>query len=481
MSASAAASYHPQPLETSGVQPSGAVLELTERLAENAHELWARERLAQGWTYGPKRDDETKTHPCLIPYKDLPEEEKRFDREAAIGTLKAMLALGYVVDRPSAVTSGLKFEGTVGAEVTEWMTGLDAEFAKAIMDDATRGWTFDMDDEPEMQALPETGCPVARAALTHLQSTVYPAWKEADAKAMKQQLWHRRVASVAIGAGVVAILCAVLQLVTVELSEGTKKMLGHVELLSILLAATAVIVGFWRHLHHGWLSSRQLAERLRILKFEALSWPELWCDLAQWKERVETAMKELLSLKTKAAHHWAMEGDAVTWQMPRHAECVISASDLAVVSALYQSKRLRFQQHYFDYQSRKANSTSRIVDWKIGLYLFAATVGVVLMHALHVRLLGMGEKESDLCLIGLAALIPVVGFGLRAWLAAFETPRSRNLYRAKAHALESYLKTSRESEQKPEMALMAMAQAEQFFTNEHREWCRLQMEAEWFV
>lgn len=472
------------------------MLELTERLAENAHELWARERLAQGWTFGPKRDDEAKTHPCLIPYKDLPEEEKRFDREAAIGTLKAMLALGYVVDQPSAVTSGLKFEGTVGVEVTEWMAGLDAEFAKAIQPKAERGWTFDMDDAPEIQALPETGCPVARATLTHLQSTVYPAWKEADSKAMKQQRWHRRVATVAIGAGMVAILCAVLQLLALNLAGGAnhglsvtaKQWLGRVELWAIVMAAVAVVGGLWWHLHHGWLASRQRAERLRIVKFESLSWPELWCDLGAWKTKVKERMATLEDLNTKAAHHWAMEGDSVIPLLPTHGDCRVSADDLAVVTALYRVKRLRFQQHYFTYQSNRANSTSRVVDWKVGLYLFSATVLVVLGHAVHALMHPLEdgeaaplESELELCLISLAVLLPVIGFGLRAWLAAFETPRSRNLYRAKAHALDSYLKTSREGDQKPEMTLMAMAQAEQFFTNEHREWCRLQMEAEWFV
>ena len=96
----AAMDYDPKPLSVAGVTLSANLLALTERLAENAHDLWAAQRLKDGWTYGPQRDDAKKQHPCLVPYADLPESEKEYDREAALGTLKAILKLGYRIDRP---------------------------------------------------------------------------------------------------------------------------------------------------------------------------------------------------------------------------------------------------------------------------------------------------------------------------------------------------------------------------------------------
>jgi ryanodine receptor 2 len=93
-------SYQPAPIATSQITLSADLVELTERLAENAHDLWARQRLADGWTLGPRRDDTLKQHPCLVPYAQLPESEKRYDREAATGTLKAILALGYGIVLP---------------------------------------------------------------------------------------------------------------------------------------------------------------------------------------------------------------------------------------------------------------------------------------------------------------------------------------------------------------------------------------------
>ena len=91
--------YKPQPLNTSDVQLDEEILELTERLAENAHDIWAQQRLADGWIWGPRRDGDKKEHPCLIPYEKLPESEKEYDRNAALETLKCMLALGYRIEK----------------------------------------------------------------------------------------------------------------------------------------------------------------------------------------------------------------------------------------------------------------------------------------------------------------------------------------------------------------------------------------------
>jgi hypothetical protein len=85
--------YKPEPIDTSKVQLSDEILELTERLAENAHEVWAQRRMAEGWRPGHRRDEAKKEHPSLVPYKDLPEEEKEYPRSTALETLKALLAL----------------------------------------------------------------------------------------------------------------------------------------------------------------------------------------------------------------------------------------------------------------------------------------------------------------------------------------------------------------------------------------------------
>ena len=71
------------------------LLELSEAIAKNVHEVWAANRIAEGWTLGPVRDSAKRQTPCLVPYEDLPEEEKAYDRNTALETLKLMVSLGY--------------------------------------------------------------------------------------------------------------------------------------------------------------------------------------------------------------------------------------------------------------------------------------------------------------------------------------------------------------------------------------------------
>lgn len=92
--------YEPTPIDTSAITLDNQLIELTERLAENTHDIWAIQRLHDGWTYGPKRDDANKQNPCLVPYADLPDSEKEYDRLVSLGTVKAILALGYKIEPP---------------------------------------------------------------------------------------------------------------------------------------------------------------------------------------------------------------------------------------------------------------------------------------------------------------------------------------------------------------------------------------------
>lgn len=91
--------YIPKPVDTSGVELPAELLELTEKISENVHDIWAAGRIAEGWTYGERRDDEKKQTPCLVPYSDLSESEKEYDRNTATETLKLIMALGYKISK----------------------------------------------------------------------------------------------------------------------------------------------------------------------------------------------------------------------------------------------------------------------------------------------------------------------------------------------------------------------------------------------
>ena len=87
--------YIPKPIDTSGVEVPPELEQLSEYLAKNTHEVWARQRLDSGWTWGETRDSQARTHPDLVPYEELPESEKLYDRQTSMETLKVIISLGY--------------------------------------------------------------------------------------------------------------------------------------------------------------------------------------------------------------------------------------------------------------------------------------------------------------------------------------------------------------------------------------------------
>lgn len=93
--------YEPIPIDTSAIVLSKELSELTEFLAENTHDVWARRRLAEGWRYGPERNDANKTHPDLVRYSELVEAEKDYDRTTAMETVKVIVSRGYRIEPPA--------------------------------------------------------------------------------------------------------------------------------------------------------------------------------------------------------------------------------------------------------------------------------------------------------------------------------------------------------------------------------------------
>ena len=87
--------YVPQPIDTQNIELPKELKSLIEPIARNVHETWAKIRISQGWTYGQERNETEKRHPCLVPYEQLPEEEKVYDRNPCVETLKFILSQGF--------------------------------------------------------------------------------------------------------------------------------------------------------------------------------------------------------------------------------------------------------------------------------------------------------------------------------------------------------------------------------------------------
>lgn len=91
--------YTPKPIDTRGIELPEELSALAEEIAKNVHEVWSQNRINEGWTYGDKRDDTNKKHPCLVSYEDLSESEKDYDRSTSQETIKLILKLGFEIKK----------------------------------------------------------------------------------------------------------------------------------------------------------------------------------------------------------------------------------------------------------------------------------------------------------------------------------------------------------------------------------------------
>lgn len=91
--------YLPHPIDTKEVVLSKELEALAEDIAKNVHEVWSAGRMKDGWTYGEERNDAKRQHPCLVPYEELSEEEKEYDRNTSVETIKLILKLGFKITK----------------------------------------------------------------------------------------------------------------------------------------------------------------------------------------------------------------------------------------------------------------------------------------------------------------------------------------------------------------------------------------------
>lgn len=165
--------YEPRPTDTTHITLSPRILALTEQLAEHAHEIWSQQRIEDGWQFGPQRDDATKAHPCLIPYAQLSDGEKQYDRNAALQTLKVISALGYRIIPPATAAGGDQ-AAIDAAELllvrlkeaqTNAARSASGEPTKLELTELLQVWGLRQEDDPAWFALPELYRQLARRFL----------------------------------------------------------------------------------------------------------------------------------------------------------------------------------------------------------------------------------------------------------------------------------------------------------------------------
>ncbi|XP_069958037.1 ryanodine receptor isoform X5 [Cherax quadricarinatus] len=168
--------FVPKPVDTSAIQLPGYIEQVRDKLAENIHEMWAMNKIEQGWTYSERRDDLRLHHPCLTSFEKLPPSEKRYDATLALQTLKTVLALGYhiTMDKPPSrirsvrlpndpflQSNGYKPQPLDLSQVS--LTSKLEELVDQLAENThniwareriLQGWTYGLNEDPDMHRSP---------------------------------------------------------------------------------------------------------------------------------------------------------------------------------------------------------------------------------------------------------------------------------------------------------------------------------------
>jgi hypothetical protein len=351
-----------------------------------------------------------------------------------------------------------------------------------------RSPTYDMCDHPEKSVLEPV--PALHSALQWLDEKVTMPWRTADQKALRSQSQHRLLAQTAILTGTAAIVLAIIQL-SIKLTWHRWTGIAVIlEAAAVIAAVIAVAVGLTAKYNRQWLGQRHLAERLRMLKFRTLG-EILRLDMTRWQNWVQEQLDELKGANEfERVTQWSEEGEVEPYD-PRFTSSTLDPNSTKALTVYYRIKRLDFQANYF--KSRHDTYIRQTGGWlHLSLPFFLASVFCVLAHFgaefLERRLHAAGDVHAAevwyiiaIWSVALAAVIPVLGVGVRAWFAAFELPRSASLFAAKHRALVRASAHLQEDSNDPAATLRHITQSEHFLEHEHREWLRLLSESEWFL
>jgi hypothetical protein len=446
--------YNPKPIDTSKVSLSNHISDIVEQLAQNSHDVWARGRMAEGWHYGPRRDDVRKEHPSLVPYEQLPESEKEYDRNLAMETLKAVTALGYRIrTKEKCVSDG---------------RALDIRGAAISPQSSHR--IGDMDDSTEC-----VSSQPLKAALQECRTAILPAFRQADAQALKYQKWYRMLVYAAAVGGTSAVVLA-----TVQLSGLLKSpLVWKAEAVAAFLTLFMVLVGMATKFQHQWLLERYKAERLRMVKFCFLLEPDLWnpgtLGNSRLNEKLSDTVKEITASTFASLEGWVSR----SW-MPRvhqpPAGLQFKNEGLEDLLHYYHQKRLDVQMEYL------AEATKRdfFRDLRLrlaGSTLFFGSVAFVLAHLAVERSGGDLTWSKSLMLV--AAVLPAIGAGCRVLRTAHEYARNASRFEATHDVLGALSRKLRDATS-VQAIFQELGFCEQVLESDLREWMRLMVEAEWF-
>jgi hypothetical protein len=447
--------YEPKPLDTQGVDLQH-LQGVTEFLAEQVHEAWAAKRVAEGWSHGPARDDVKKQTPNLVPYDQLSEEDKDYDRRVSSHTLALLLQRGYRIVAPGAET----------------LFGLQAALTESVEDD----FTPDLPDSPEIPA-------PLRERLTAINEIIAEDFKQWDGAASDCQRTYLRASLRCTLCVMSAIALALYQVAGYPTPGLHYLVIPIVELLLVVNASRYVLHDYRHQWKDNWLLNRARTERVRALKYHALLDPELW-SAATLPQVTAKLRQEVVELRLAGPHNLA------TWLERPSVIPVRSflSGDLSLDQAIcnyYWRRRVIAQ---LKHASKKAMSHEH-EDNRTKVYgtvLFFAVLAFVFSHLLvdmvcHEQLEAKVPFPSFLSklLAVLAALVPAIGAALHVYRSGREW--GRNHLRMKALGLKLNLfRTELERPATLSQHLFTIHQCENTLLAEQQQWLQLMKECEWY-
>jgi len=370
------------------------------------------------------------------------------------------------------------------------MSGKDASHAQspsaahsAVKHPHQKPQDYDMEDSKEdlahFQPLSDilTGC----------HKILFRRYKKSDKAAIRHQKHHRRLTIIAAVCGTIAVLFAIVQLSGLFLFPWPM----WVEALAALITLVAVILGLEQSRHPRWLLERHKAERYRLLKFRALIEPALWTEgadvKAHWEQQLQDKVHEIKRLTRKTLHE-LLEKHEVSDIPPGLSQCVVKEDELKALVDYFRDKRVNEQMAYFDNRAKSSKKINKYTQKLPPLLFFFSILAVFSHFVIDIFFKSVHEMHTTcIILIVLAASFPAIGAGIRTLRSAHEFARKASLFRAKYNALKSISDTLDEImnektavKNKTEQVLHILWQCEQFMEDEHYEWLRLMLDAEWY-
>lgn len=419
--------YIPKPIDTSQFPLDDDLAAALKKLPRIIHDSWAKKRLSEGWTLGP-RDDARRTHPSLMPFERLDENEKSYDREVALQTVLGLMSMGFSITRDGEPSAALEAAGS-------------------------QPHGFEQHAAQTKKRIDEVLEPIDRDAIRHRRA-------------------YRGLAMVSAVFGTLAVLLAIGQIFVAQ-HQSLARIFFACEALSAAIALGAAIYGLYVGTHHHWLLARFKTERLRALHATGLihiltgtfDQSDLELRIQQISNTAPHGMNEWLRLDLVPRP----EQESVRTAIHGHLDAFREA---------YLDARLAPQANYLSQAEQRMELSDRR-SRKIPPALFFASIGCVALHAaLHPFHAESAERVAHFVLL-LAASLPVVAAGLRTYREAAQLSRNASRFASKAFAL-SMLRHQLVAATSSSQALAVAWRAEQMLEAEHREWLRLMMAAEWF-